>query len=71
MNKIYTPDQTTEISLPLYMASIEAGFPSPADDYVESSLDLSQHLIKINGSNNTTDMAFDMWDIVINVPHKV
>ncbi|MFA5907047.1 MAG: translesion error-prone DNA polymerase V autoproteolytic subunit [Desulfobacula sp.] len=46
MNKIYTPDQTTEISIPLYMTSIEAGFPSPADDYIEGSLDLNQHLVK-------------------------
>jgi len=46
MNTIYTPDQTTEINLPLYMTSIEAGFPSPADDYIEGSLDLNQHLIK-------------------------
>lgn len=46
MNKIYTPDQTTEISIPLYMTSIEAGFPSPTDDYIEGSLDLNQHLVK-------------------------
>ncbi|MDZ7664933.1 MAG: translesion error-prone DNA polymerase V autoproteolytic subunit [Desulfotignum sp.] len=44
--QIYTPDQTTEISLPLYMTSIEAGFPSPADDYIEGTLDLNEHLIK-------------------------
>jgi DNA polymerase V len=43
---IYTPDQTTKIALPLYMTSIEAGFPSPADDYIEGSLDLNQHLVK-------------------------
>lgn len=46
MNKIYTPDQATEIKLPIYMTSIEAGFPSPADDYIEGSLDLNQHLVK-------------------------
>jgi DNA polymerase V len=46
MNQIYTPDQTTKISLPLYMTSIEAGFPSPADDYIEGALDLNEHLIK-------------------------
>lgn len=46
MNKIFTPDQTTEIALPLYMTSIEAGFPSPADDYIEGCLDLNEHLIK-------------------------
>jgi SOS-response transcriptional repressor LexA len=46
MNQIYAPDQTTEVNLPLYMTSIEAGFPSPADDYIEGALDLNQHLIK-------------------------
>lgn len=46
MNKIFTPDQTTKIALPLYMTSIEAGFPSPADDYIEGCLDLNEHLIK-------------------------
>ncbi|MCF8137384.1 MAG: hypothetical protein K9K63_08755 [Desulfotignum sp.] len=46
MNTLYTPDLSTSVSRPLYMTSIEAGFPSPADDYIEGSLDLNQHLIK-------------------------
>ncbi|MBM4211959.1 MAG: translesion error-prone DNA polymerase V autoproteolytic subunit [Gammaproteobacteria bacterium] len=32
--------------LPLYSSSVQAGFPSPADDYIESKLDLNTHLIK-------------------------
>lgn len=32
--------------LPLYACSSQAGFPSPADDYIERKLDLNQHLIK-------------------------
>ncbi|MGI9345159.1 MAG: LexA family protein [Gammaproteobacteria bacterium] len=32
--------------LPLYACAVQAGFPSPADDYIERSLDLNQHLIK-------------------------
>jgi DNA polymerase V len=32
--------------LPLYACSVQAGFPSPADDYVEGKLDLNAHLIK-------------------------
>ncbi len=31
--------------LPLYACKVRAGFPSPADDYIESFLDLNQHLI--------------------------
>lgn len=46
MNTLYTPDLSTPVSRPLYMTSIEAGFPSPADDYIEGRLDLNQHLIK-------------------------
>lgn len=32
--------------LPLYTCAVSAGFPSPADDYVEKTLDLNEHLIK-------------------------
>lgn len=31
---------------PLYGCKINAGFPSPADDYIESWLDLNEHLVK-------------------------
>lgn len=31
---------------PLYGCSVRAGFPSPADDYIEMHLDLNSHLIK-------------------------
>ncbi|HVV67958.1 MAG TPA: translesion error-prone DNA polymerase V autoproteolytic subunit [Gammaproteobacteria bacterium] len=33
-------------SFPLYSSSVAAGFPSPADDYIENSLDLNELLIK-------------------------
>lgn len=32
--------------LPLFSGKVSAGFPSPADDYVEKSLDLNELLIK-------------------------
>lgn len=32
--------------LPLFSCSVAAGFPSPADDHLEGSLDLNDHLIK-------------------------
>lgn len=32
--------------LPLYSSKVQAGFPSPADDYIEAHLDLNSHLIK-------------------------
>lgn len=34
------------IYCPLYSSRVQAGFPSPADDYIEDHLDLNQHLIK-------------------------
>lgn len=33
-------------ALPLYTSRVHAGFPSPADDYIEMHLDLNTHLIK-------------------------
>ncbi len=33
------------LSRPLLLSRVPAGFPSPADDYVEGSLDLNEHLV--------------------------
>ncbi|MDA0967507.1 MAG: translesion error-prone DNA polymerase V autoproteolytic subunit [Proteobacteria bacterium] len=32
--------------LPLYASKVQAGFPSPADDFMEGKLDLNSHLVK-------------------------
>ncbi len=32
--------------LPLFTSPVQAGFPSPAEDWVEDNLDLNEHLIK-------------------------
>jgi DNA polymerase V len=32
------------LKLPLYLAAVAAGFPSPADDFIDRSLDLNEHL---------------------------
>ncbi|GAB3164394.1 LexA family protein [Telluribacter humicola] len=37
--------QKTTIRLPLYVSPVQAGFPSPADDYIELDLDLNDYLI--------------------------
>lgn len=42
LNSIYQ----SSLSLPLFSNRVQAGFPSPADDHLEASLDLNQHLIK-------------------------
>ncbi len=46
-DNILTPDFTSEtLHLPLFSDRVAAGFPSPADDHLENSLDLNEHLIK-------------------------
>ena len=35
----------TRLARPLFLSRVPAGFPSPADDYVEGALDLNEHLI--------------------------
>jgi DNA polymerase V len=42
---ILQPVQTTRWKLPLYLVRITAGFPSPAEDYLDGKLDLNQYLI--------------------------
>ena len=32
--------------LPLYLAPVKAGFPSPADDYIDRKLDLHEYLVR-------------------------
>ncbi len=43
---IYSIDTRTPCLLPLFVSPVEAGFPSPADDYLDQLLDLNEHLIK-------------------------
>ncbi len=38
--------QTRGYQLPLYGCKVSAGFPSPADDYLEGMLDLNEHLVQ-------------------------
>ncbi|HBR15527.1 MAG TPA: peptidase S24 [Candidatus Omnitrophica bacterium] len=36
----------TKLQLPLFLSRVRAGFPSPADDYLDKKLDLNEHLIQ-------------------------
>nr|WP_311195299.1 translesion error-prone DNA polymerase V autoproteolytic subunit [Thiomicrorhabdus immobilis] len=41
------PEEEAEVvELPLYAHKVVAGFPSPADDYIEARLDLNEKLIR-------------------------
>ena len=44
--EFYAPDYSTKLDLPFLDVGISAGFPSPADDFIEISIDLNTHLIK-------------------------
>jgi len=43
---IYPASTTTSLSLQLVENGISAGFPSPADDFLDTSIDLNKALIK-------------------------
>ena len=43
---VYLPDQRAKWSRPLMMWRVPAGFPSPAEDYVEGRIDLNRDLVK-------------------------
>lgn len=43
---IYSIDTETELSLPFFDGGISAGFPSPALDFIDLTIDLNRHLIK-------------------------
>lgn len=44
--QFFSSDVDEESEIPFFASSVSAGFPSPADDYTELSLDLNKHLIK-------------------------
>lgn len=44
--KIYQPEINVPIEIPLSESGVHAGFPSPADDFLEGALDLNELVIK-------------------------
>lgn len=48
MNTYFSATQKPgkSLCLPMYGTKVKAGFPSPADDYIERALDLNEHLIR-------------------------
>jgi DNA polymerase V len=43
---VIQPDRRTRLSRPLVSSYVPAGFPSPAEDYVEGRIDLNRDLIR-------------------------
>jgi DNA polymerase V len=47
LTDFWQPDPTQrQMLLPLFASKVSAGFPSPADDYIEKTLDLNELLVK-------------------------
>ena len=43
---VAAPVDALQPGLPLYLAPVEAGFPSPAEDYLDKRLNLHTHIVK-------------------------
>ncbi len=43
---LWRPARARRVLLPLFTGKVAAGFPSPADDYIEKTLDLNELLVK-------------------------
>ncbi|MFN2369128.1 MAG: LexA family protein, partial [Desulfurivibrionaceae bacterium] len=66
-------DPTSQVIRPLYAGGVSAGFPSPAEDYIEQHLDLNELLIRrpaatffvrVNG-DSMTGAGINHGDILI------
>lgn len=70
---IYTPDLTSHLALPFADQGIQAGFPSPAQDYISETIDLNHELIRhpaatfygrVSGDSMTGD-GIEQGDILV------
>ena len=43
---IYAVEESTLSNIPMFVDSVQAGFPSPAEDYMDLDLNLQDHLIQ-------------------------
>lgn len=44
--EIYTACLTSRIEIPMIITGISAGFPSPAMDFIDLTIDMNRHLVK-------------------------
>ncbi|MEA4935640.1 MAG: translesion error-prone DNA polymerase V autoproteolytic subunit [Paludibacter sp.] len=71
--KFYTADTQTVLNLPYASEGIKAGFPSPAQDYLDIAIDLNKELIRNPAStffgrvsgDSMRDEGLDDGDILI------
>jgi DNA polymerase V len=73
MLDVFKADVTSILSLPIVINGISAGFPSPADDFLDLAIDLNKHLITNKDStffgrvkgNSMIDAGIHNGDILI------
>ncbi|EGG99396.1 Error-prone repair protein UmuD [gamma proteobacterium IMCC2047] len=67
-NQLFRAELFKALPLPYFISQVPAGFPSPADDYMDKKLDLNEHLIqhpsatfycRVSGSSMTAVGIFD------------
>lgn len=46
ISAVYSVDTSATVSIPLYGSNVAAGFPSPADDYLDKALDFNDLLVE-------------------------
>lgn len=53
----------THLSIPVYECGVQAGFPSPAESYVDKSLDLNEYLVSNPASTFFVYVTGDSMDL--------
>lgn len=63
---------TIKMSIPLATEKVAAGFPSPAQDFVERTLDLNEHLVKNEAATFMVKVAsLSMQDVGIEIDDEL
>ena len=63
---------STKMNIPLATEKVSAGFPSPAQDYIEKTLDMNEHLIKNEAATFVVKVAsLSMRDVGIEIDDEL
>ena len=65
-------DATTQMRIPLASEKVAAGFPSPAQDYIDKTLDMNEHLIQNEAATFVVKVAsLSMRDAGIDIDDEL